>query len=203
MHVTFDDGTVAEVFSSELVLGGVHNWLEVFANNHRTRCNLNPVNALETYNPCDDILKDVYVTEKIGTKQGWTHPAPEEDWQHGYPQEFKISRKALRPIAPRVAAARSRAIRWRCFTALALRRSVARQRWESRRSTPLSRPWAHRTQMMEIKSTFTRGAAGSRTSRREGLELDGLSGTVDALGNVSIDVFCQSLFHSASTCGKM
>jgi predicted dehydrogenase len=89
VHLTFADGTVADVFSSELVLGGVHNWLEVFANNHRTLCNLNPVNALETYNPREDILKDVYVTEKIGTKQGWSHPAPDEDWQHGYPHEFQ------------------------------------------------------------------------------------------------------------------
>jgi len=89
VHITFEDGTVADVFTSELVLGGVHNWMEVFANNHRTRCNLNPVNALETYNPREDLLKDVYVTEKIGTKQGWSHPAPDEDWQHGYPQEFQ------------------------------------------------------------------------------------------------------------------
>lgn len=89
MHITFDDGTVADIFSSELVLGGVHNWLEVFANNHRTRCNLNPMDALETYNPREDLLKDVYVTEKLGTKQGWSHPAPDEDWQHGYPREFQ------------------------------------------------------------------------------------------------------------------
>ena len=89
MHITFDDGTVADIFSSELVLGGVHNWLEVFANNHRTRCNLNPIDALETYNPREEFLKDVYVTEKLGTKQGWSHPAPDEDWQHGYPQEFQ------------------------------------------------------------------------------------------------------------------
>ena len=89
VHITFEDGTVADVFSSEVVLGGVHNWLEVFANNHRTRCNLNPVNALETYNPKEEFLKDVYVTEKIGTKQGWSHPAPDEDWQHGYPREFQ------------------------------------------------------------------------------------------------------------------
>ncbi len=88
-HVTFDDGTIADIFASELVLGGVHNWLEVFANNHRTRCNLNPMNALETYNPREDFLKDVYVTEKIGTKQGWSNPAPDEDWQHGYPREFQ------------------------------------------------------------------------------------------------------------------
>jgi predicted dehydrogenase len=35
------------------------------------------------------LLKDVYLTEKLGTKQGWSHPAPDEDWQHGYPQEFQ------------------------------------------------------------------------------------------------------------------
>jgi predicted dehydrogenase len=89
LHVTFEDGTVADVFSTELVMGGVHNWMEVFANNHRTRCNLNPINALETYNPQEDLLKDVYVTEKLGTKQGWSNPAPDEAWQHGYLQEFQ------------------------------------------------------------------------------------------------------------------
>jgi predicted dehydrogenase len=89
MHITFDDGTVADIFSCELVLGGVHNWLEVFANNHRTRCNLNPTDALETYNAKEEFLKDVYIAEKLGTKQGWSRPAPDEDWQHGYPQEFQ------------------------------------------------------------------------------------------------------------------
>ncbi len=95
VHVTFDDGTVADIFSSELVLGGVHNWLEVFANNHRTRCNLNPTDALETYNPKEELLKDVYVVEKTGTKQGWSRPAPDEDWQHGYPREFQDFAEAI------------------------------------------------------------------------------------------------------------
>jgi len=70
-------------------MGGVHNWLEVVCNNHRTRCNLNPIDSLETYNPREDILQDVYLIEKLGTKQGWSHPAPDEAWQHGYPQEFQ------------------------------------------------------------------------------------------------------------------
>ena len=89
LHITFGDGTVADIFSSELVLGGVRNWLEVVCNNHRTRCNLNPIDALETFNPREDLLKQVYITEKLGTKQGWTRPAPDEAWQHGYPQEFE------------------------------------------------------------------------------------------------------------------
>ncbi|MGH9395720.1 MAG: Gfo/Idh/MocA family protein [Terriglobia bacterium] len=95
-HITFNDGAVADIFATELVMGGVHNWLEVFANNHRTRCNLNPVDALETYNPKEEILQDVYVVEKTGTKQGWSHPAPDEDWQHGYPQEFQDFMECIR-----------------------------------------------------------------------------------------------------------
>jgi len=89
LHVVFDDGSVADIFSTEVVMGGVHNWLEVFANNHRSRCNINPIDAVSTYNPKEAQLQDVYVVEKIGTKQGWSHPAPDEDWMSGYPQEIQ------------------------------------------------------------------------------------------------------------------
>ncbi|HXD97435.1 MAG TPA: Gfo/Idh/MocA family oxidoreductase [Candidatus Acidoferrum sp.] len=89
LHVTFDDGTVADVYATELVLGGVHNWLEVFANNHRTMCRLNPVNLLDTYNPAAAQFRDVYVVEKIGTKEGWSHPAADEEWQQGFYGEIQ------------------------------------------------------------------------------------------------------------------
>lgn len=95
MHITFNDGMVADIFATELVHGGVHNWLEVHANNHRTHCSLNPVNALTTYNPREELLRDVYVVEKTGTKQGWSHPAPDEDWMHGYPQEIQDFMEAV------------------------------------------------------------------------------------------------------------
>ncbi len=89
LHLTFDDGTVADVFATELVLGGVHNWLEVFANNHRTTCRLNPVNLLDTFNPEAGQFRDVYVVEKIGTKEGWSHPAADEEWQQGFYAEIQ------------------------------------------------------------------------------------------------------------------
>lgn len=95
VHVKFSDGTVADIFASELVLGGVQNSLEVICNNHRTRCNLNPINALETFSASEERFKDVYVVEKIGTKQGWSYPAPDESWQHGYPQEFQDFMEAI------------------------------------------------------------------------------------------------------------
>ncbi|MDD4896411.1 MAG: gfo/Idh/MocA family oxidoreductase, partial [Atribacterota bacterium] len=66
-----------------------HNWLEIFANNHRIRCNLSPTDALELYNPDEKQLEDVYIMEKIGTKQGWSNPAPDENFMFGYPQEIQ------------------------------------------------------------------------------------------------------------------
>ena len=89
VHITFDDGMVADIFASEIVMGGVHNWLEIFANNHRARCNMSPNNSMELYNPKEEQLSDVYIMEKIGTKQGWSNPAPDEYSTFGYPQEIQ------------------------------------------------------------------------------------------------------------------
>jgi len=89
IHVTFDDGTIATIFASEIIMGGIHNWLEVAANNHRTICNINPNTAMCTYNPVDAQFKDIYVVEKTGTKQGWSNPAPDEDHFTGYPHEME------------------------------------------------------------------------------------------------------------------
>jgi len=89
MHVVFEDGTIADIFASDIVMGGIHNWLEIAANNHRTICNINPNTSMQSYNPVDENFKDIYVVEKIGTKQGWSNPSPDEDWFTGYPQEME------------------------------------------------------------------------------------------------------------------
>jgi len=89
MHVEFEDGMIATIFASDIVLGGIHNWLEVCANNHRTICNINPNTAMMTYNPREEYFRDIYVVEKIGTKQGWACTSPDEDWMTGYPQEIE------------------------------------------------------------------------------------------------------------------
>ncbi len=95
MHVVFDDGTVADIFASDILLGGIHNWLEVAANNHRSVCNINPNTAMATYNPKEENFKDIYTVEKIGTKQGWSNLSPDEDWFTGYPQEMEAFYRAI------------------------------------------------------------------------------------------------------------
>jgi len=95
IHVEFTDGTLATVMASDIVLGGIHNWLEVCANNHRTICNINPNTAMQTYNPREENFRDIYTVEKIGTKQGWTCTSPDEDWFTGYPQEIEAFYRAI------------------------------------------------------------------------------------------------------------
>ena len=89
MHVIFADGTVADIVAGDILVGGIHNWLQVAANNHRTVCNINPNTAMQTYNPVEENFRDIYVVEKTGTKQGWSNPSPDEDWFTGYPQEIE------------------------------------------------------------------------------------------------------------------
>jgi predicted dehydrogenase len=88
VHLVFDDGTIADITASELLHGGVKNYLEVHANNHRTICNITPNNAMQTYNPVDENFKDIYVVEKTGTKQGWSNISPDEGWFNGYQHEM-------------------------------------------------------------------------------------------------------------------
>ena len=89
MHVEFDDGTWPTSSPPTSCWAAIHNWLEVCANNHRAICNINPNTAMQTYNPVEKNFADIYVVEKIGTKQGWACTSPEEDWFTGYPQEIE------------------------------------------------------------------------------------------------------------------
>lgn len=88
-HVVFEDNTIADIVASELLHGGVKNYVEVHANNHRTICNIAPNNAMQTYNPIDSNFKDIYVVEKTGTKQGWSFLSPDEGWFNGYQHEME------------------------------------------------------------------------------------------------------------------
>ena len=82
-HVTFEDGTVGDVVSGEVVMGGLHGYVHVFANNHRTQCHLSPAVLVETYNPHGPQYRDVYTIEKIGTKEGWAGFSPDEGYTLG------------------------------------------------------------------------------------------------------------------------
>ena len=89
MHVTFEDGTVADVLTSEIVLGGIYDYVEVFANNHRSRARLSPAGLLDLYNPRGEAFKDIYLMEKVSTQEGWSFAAPDEGFTMGYQGEVQ------------------------------------------------------------------------------------------------------------------
>lgn len=100
MHITFDDGTVADVLTSELVLGGIYDYVEVFANNHRTRCHISPAGLMDVYNPHGPQFADIYLMEKVSTNEGWTPAAPDENYTIGYQpelQDFLLAAAQKRP----------------------------------------------------------------------------------------------------------
>jgi predicted dehydrogenase len=89
VHVLFDDGTVGDVVSCEVVLGGIYDYVEVFANKHRTRCRLSPTGLMETYNPRGEQFEGIYLVEKASTMEGWSPAAPDENFTMGYRPELQ------------------------------------------------------------------------------------------------------------------
>ena len=95
MHVVFQDGTFADIFASELVMGGVHNWIEVNTSNHRTICNISPNNAMQTFTPDKEHFKDIYIVEKTESKEGWSSVSPDESWFTGYQGEMEAFYRSI------------------------------------------------------------------------------------------------------------
>ena len=89
IHVEFADGMVGDIITSEIVLGGIYDYVEVFANNHRTRCLISPTGIMDTYNPKGAQFRDIYLLEKVSTKEGWAQAAPDENFTIGYQPEIQ------------------------------------------------------------------------------------------------------------------
>ena len=89
MHVVFEDDSIADIIASELVLGGLYDYVDVYANNHRTICRISPTNIVDTFNPSAEQYEDIYTIEKISTKEGWSPAAPDENFTVGYIAEMQ------------------------------------------------------------------------------------------------------------------
>jgi predicted dehydrogenase len=98
--VVFEDGTVGDITASELVMGGIYDFIEVFANNHRTRCRMSPVNVIDVYNPRHEQMKDIYLVEKLSSNEGWIPASPEEGWSLGYGRELRDFIRAIQTGTP-------------------------------------------------------------------------------------------------------
>jgi predicted dehydrogenase len=89
LHVVFEDGMVADVMTSELVMGGVYDFIEVYANNHRTRCRIQPVGVVDLYSPDKKEFAGMDLMEKIHSNEGWIPAYPEFGWSNGQYAEMR------------------------------------------------------------------------------------------------------------------
>lgn len=89
LHVVFEDGMVADIMTSELVLGGVYDFVEVFANNHRTRCRISPTHVVDVYSPNRKELEGLELVEKISSNEGWIPADAEFGWGNGQLHEMR------------------------------------------------------------------------------------------------------------------
>ena len=87
--ITFEDGTNATVIASDVTLGGIENWLNVYASNCRIEGKISNNDSVMAYAPTEKQFANEYTIEKTETKAGWSHAQPDEDWMTGYPFEME------------------------------------------------------------------------------------------------------------------
>jgi predicted dehydrogenase len=88
-HIVFEDGTVGDIISGATVLGGVNDYVDVFANNHRSRLHINLSNFMETFNPGAKGFDGVFLNYMNTTNMGWQKVAVDDNWMFGYAQEMQ------------------------------------------------------------------------------------------------------------------
>ena len=93
--ITFEDGTNAICIASDVTLGGIENWLNVYASNCRIEGKISNNNSVMAYAPTPKEFEEEYTIEKTETKCGWTQAQPDEDWMTGYPFEMADFFKAV------------------------------------------------------------------------------------------------------------
>ncbi len=87
--LTWEDGAVAQLTSTDTVMGGIFNHLTIYGSRAVVKCNINPNTAVQAYAPDAEAFADEYLIEKLETKAGWSMPNPDEDWMTGYPDELR------------------------------------------------------------------------------------------------------------------
>jgi predicted dehydrogenase len=87
--VRFDDGSVAQLTSTDTHMGGIRNMLTAHGSRAQVTANINPNTSCQAFTPDSAYFADEYLVEKTETKEGWSFPAPDEDAVTGYPEELR------------------------------------------------------------------------------------------------------------------
>lgn len=87
--ITFTDGTKALIISTDNLLGGSKNYIELYCNDSAINCKLTMNDVMETYMLDEDGMENVYLSEMLSTKIGWNKPFIADEILRGYSNEIK------------------------------------------------------------------------------------------------------------------
>jgi predicted dehydrogenase len=86
--ITFTDGSKATIISTDNLLGGSKNYVEIYANDTAITCRLTMNDAMETYMVDSDGMEDVYLSEMLPIVTGWNKPFVADEMLRGYCNEI-------------------------------------------------------------------------------------------------------------------
>ena len=87
--LTFSDGSKATVTSTDVVVGGTQNTLNVYCNDAAFRCNTMQHDAWRTYFTDEKGIEQFELAEMIPFKQGWTNALVADEVLRGYVGEMQ------------------------------------------------------------------------------------------------------------------
>jgi len=86
--ITFTDGSKATIISTDNLLGGSKNYVEIYANDTAINCKLTMNDAMETYMVDADGMEGVYLSEMLPIVTGWNKPFVADEMLRGYCNEI-------------------------------------------------------------------------------------------------------------------
>jgi hypothetical protein len=72
-----------------MIMGGVRNVVETYTSSGALFAHITPNSHMTSYLTDEAKLAGVYITEKVGRKNGWQFICLEEEWTRGYLQEIQ------------------------------------------------------------------------------------------------------------------
>lgn len=89
LTVTFSDGTKAVIMSTDVVLGGTKNYIEIYCNDGAYNCNITPTDLLSTYFLDEEGMEDEPISEMLPQKLGWNKVFVNDEIIRGYTGELQ------------------------------------------------------------------------------------------------------------------
>lgn len=89
MTITFSDGTKGLVISSDTVLGGTRNYINLYGSDCVLKCNINPTDLLDSYFLDEDGMDNVELSQWLPLKKGWNKVWVSDEIIRGYTGELQ------------------------------------------------------------------------------------------------------------------